>query len=138
MPSALILCGGWEGHEPFAFAERYQGMLEPAGYEIVVASSLDVLDDAAFVHAFDLVIPTWTMGVLTEEQEATLVGAIKSGVGLAGQHGGMGDAFRSSTDYQWVVGGQFVWHPAGHVSMHVTMSKTSHPLVDGIDDFDLQ
>lgn len=55
--------------------------------------------------ALDLIVPIWTMGTITREQEKGLLDAIASGFGVAGWHGGMGDAFRNNTTYQWMVGG---------------------------------
>ena len=37
--------------------------------------------------------------------------AVKSGVGLAGCHGGMCDSFREHTEWQFMTGGQWVAHP---------------------------
>jgi scyllo-inositol 2-dehydrogenase (NADP+) len=39
------------------------------------------------------------------------VGAVHSGVGLGGMHGGMGDGFRGHLDYEWMTAGHFVGHP---------------------------
>jgi type 1 glutamine amidotransferase len=139
-PSALVLSGGWPGHEPQAFAGRYRAMLEREGYRVDVSETLAVLDRPAAAAAFDLIVPAWTMGELSEAQEASLVAAVQhAGTGLAGQHGGMGDAFRVNSDYQWMVGGQFVWHPVAdvHPPHRVTIAHEGHPLTDGIPDFDI-
>jgi type 1 glutamine amidotransferase len=72
------------------------------------ATELDALRRSA---EFDVVIPNWTMGTIELGQLTALIDAVASGIGLAGLHGGMGDAFRSCTEYQFVVGGQFVAHP---------------------------
>ena len=53
------------------------------------------------------------MGTISREQEAGLLEAIKSGVGIGGWHGGMADSFRQNTEYQFMVGGQWVAHPGG-------------------------
>ena len=50
----------------------------------------------------DLIVPVWTMGTITQEQEG-LLDAVRSGVGVAGWHGGMGDSFRNNTEYQFMV-----------------------------------
>ena len=34
MKKALIVYGGWPGHEPEKCTEIIKGMLEPAGYEV--------------------------------------------------------------------------------------------------------
>src|ERR1700733_8151748 len=111
---ALIVYGGWSGHQPKETAELVGGDLTGAGFEVELSETLDSFLDEARLKTFDLIVPHWTMGQLTGEQEKALVGAVASGVGLGGIHGGMGDAFRGNTLYQFVVGGQFVAHPDNH------------------------
>jgi type 1 glutamine amidotransferase len=86
-------------------------------------------------RTYDLIVPNWTMAELTGAQEAALVAAVASGVGLAGIHGGMGDAFRPNANYQFVVGGQFVAHPDDHHDYLVHIAKPDDPIVAGIGDF---
>ena len=45
------------------------------------------------------------------------------GVGVAGWHGGMGDAFRNNTEYQFMVGGQWVAHPGGIIDYRVNITN---------------
>jgi type 1 glutamine amidotransferase len=54
---------------------------------------------------------------------------------LGGFHGGAGDAFRNSTAYQFVVGGQFVAHPDNGKDYVVNIAKGSDPIVAGLKDF---
>ncbi|MGJ8638482.1 MAG: ThuA domain-containing protein [Opitutaceae bacterium] len=108
---ALLFHGGWDGHFPEQIAALYQTSLSEAGFEVTSSDCLDCLNDADALKEFDLIVPGWTMGELTETQEAAICSAVKSGVGLAGAHGGMGDAFRAAADYNFMVGGQFVGHP---------------------------
>jgi len=71
------------------------------------------------------------MGELTPEQGKSLQEAVKSGVGLGGAHGGMGDAFRGNLDYEWMVGGHFVGHP--HVGDYtVRIRDFSSPVTAGL------
>lgn len=46
----------------------------------------------------DLIVQTWTQGNITHEAETALLNAVKSGVGIAGWHGGLGDSFRNNTE----------------------------------------
>ena len=87
------------------------------------------------MKSFDLMVPVWTMSTITKEQEAGLLKAIKSGVGLAGWHGGMADSFRNNTEYQWMVGGQWVAHPGGIIDYTVNVIKHDDPIVAGLNDF---
>jgi len=135
MKSALIFCGGWACHEPEACAELFQTELSARGFSVEVAKTLSVLDDAAALARWSLIGPMWTMGTLAKEQENNLVAAVSAGVGLAGFHGGMGDAFRGSITYQWMVGGQFVAHPDNFKDYVVNIVDRNDPITAGLDDF---
>ena len=63
------------------------------------------------------------MGEITTQQEKNLTNAVKKGVGFAGAHGGIIDSFRTSTNYQFMTGGQWVEHPGGMVSFKVKILK---------------
>jgi uncharacterized protein len=135
MPSALIVAGGWEGHEPRRCADLFAGVLRGDGYEVEVADTLDVYLDAPRLRARDLIVPIWTMGTITAEQETGLLDAIASGVGVAGWHGGMGDAFRNNPTYQFMVGGQWVAHPGNIIDYAVNIVAPEDPIVAGLGDF---
>jgi len=53
-------------------------------------------------------------------------------VGVAGHHGGMTDAFRESTDYQFVIGGQWVAHPGNSVDYTVDITRPEDPIMAGL------
>jgi type 1 glutamine amidotransferase len=132
---ALILEGGWEGHEPRAFAELYAESLRDHGFAVEIASSLAALLDAEALRRLSLIVPIWTMGTISQPQLQGLLDAVAGGVGLAGFHGGMGDAFRDATEYQWMVGGQFVAHPDGIKDYDVTIVDRESPITRGLGDF---
>src|SRR5271155_398331 len=111
MKKALLFYGGWDGHSPKEVSALIAADLRGANFDVTVSDSLDCLNDAEKLKTYDLIIPNWTMGQITGEQESALIAAIEAGTGLGGFHGGMGDAFRAATAYQFVVGGQFVAHP---------------------------
>ena len=77
------------------------------------------------------------MGALTSEQENNACAAIAAGTGIAGCHGGMCDAFRNNTLWQFMTGAQWVAHPGNaDVTYEVNINKaSSSSLVEGIDDF---
>jgi hypothetical protein len=130
---ALIVSGGWDGHEPAQVSEIFRKELADAGLDVKVATTLDALLDNA--QQYDLIVPNWTMGQITGDQENALLNAVKSGVGVGGFHGGMGDAFRVNTTFQFMVGGQFVAHPDDHRDYIVNIVKRDDPIVEGIKDF---
>ena len=49
----------------------------------------------------------------------------------------MGDAFRNSTEYQFMVGGQWVAHPDGIIDYEVNIINHTDPIMAGIPDFKL-
>lgn len=137
MKKALIIYGGWDGHQPKETSEIFAGELKKHGFAVTTSDTLDCLLNATEVQSFDLIVPNWTMGNITGEQEKGLRDAIEAGSGLGGFHGGMGDAFRQNTSYQFMVGGQFVAHPDDHRDYTVKITKPGDPIVDGIKDFAL-
>ncbi|MCX6047290.1 MAG: ThuA domain-containing protein [Chloroflexi bacterium] len=137
MKKALIVWGGWEGHEPKQCADIFAPLLREHDFEVEVSDTLDSYLDQEKMLALDLVVPIWTMGTITREQEKGLLDAIASGVGLAGWHGGMGDAFRNNTTYQWMVGGQWVAHPGNIIDYKVNITNHTDPITAGLEDFSM-
>ena len=135
MKSALFVCGGWEGHEPETCAAIFAHYLEENGYEVEISGTLDSYLDEGKMRALALIVPIWTMGTITEEQEKGLIGAVEGGVGLAGWHGGMADSFRKSINYQFMVGGQWVAHPGNIIDYEVNVIDHDDPVTAGIEDF---
>jgi type 1 glutamine amidotransferase len=137
MKQALIVWGGWARHEPQQCAELFSAELTTRGFEVQLSDTLAIFDDAAALRTYSLIVPMWTMGTLTQDQEKNLVAAVLAGTGLAGFHGGMGDAFRGSIGYQWVVGGQFVAHPDNIKDYTVNIVNNGDPITDGMEDFEV-
>lgn len=138
MPSALMTWGGWEGHQPKQCVERFAPILRAHGFEVQVVNTLDVYLDADRLRAFDLIVPVWTMSKITREQEAGLLGAVRGGVNIAGWHGGLADSFRESTDFQFMVGGQWVAHPGNIIDYRVQITRPDDPIMAGLDDFTMR
>lgn len=135
MKKVLFVWGGWEGHQPQQSAELFAGVLRDEGYAVELSDTLDSYLDAEKLRGFDLIVPTWTMGTITGAQERGLLDAIKSGVGVAGWHGCMGDSFRNNTEYQFMVGGQWVAHPGNIIDYTVNIVDHDDPITAGISDF---
>ena len=135
MKKALMVWGGWDGHEPQQVVERFAPFLRESGFEVRIEDDMSVYTDANYMNSLSLVVPIWTMGTIEAEQEAGLMNAVKSGVGLAGWHGGTGDAFRNNTMYQWMVGGQWVAHPGNIIDYTVQIGDADHEITRGLSDF---
>ncbi|MBN2634613.1 MAG: ThuA domain-containing protein [Bacteroidales bacterium] len=131
----LFVWGGWMGHEPDKCRDIFVPWLEEEGALVTVSNTLDSYTTFDLKTDFDLIIQTWTMGTITGPQEKALEAAVKSGVGLAGWHGGLGDSFRNNTEYQFMVGGQWVAHPGGVIDYTVQITDKKDPVTKGLTDF---
>jgi len=137
MKTALFVWGGWEGHQPKQGVDIFAPILEEQGYKVEISDTLDIYLDEAKLNLLSLIVPVWTMGTITDAQERGLLAAVKQGVGIAGWHGCMGDSFRNNTNYQYMVGGQWVAHPGNIIDYTVTIVKDADPIVAGLQDFSM-
>jgi uncharacterized protein len=135
MTKALIIQGGWQGHEPQQVADIMANALRENGVETEIVDTLDVLTERDLTE-MDLIVMQWTMGKIERDQLQALLEAVEGGVGIAGVHGGMGDAFRDATPYQHMVGGQWVAHPGNDgIDYDVHIVDHEHPITEGVEDF---
>ncbi|MCH5677400.1 ThuA domain-containing protein [Streptomyces gilvus] len=149
---ALVVRGGWEGHQPVKATELFIPFLEDNGYAVRVEESTDVYGDAEELAATDLIVQCVTMAEITHEQVAGLGAAVAAGTGLTGWHGGIADSFRASADYLHLIGGQFATHPGKEPclrrgeaednflphTVHFTELGREHPVTAGLEDFELE
>lgn len=136
MKKALIVWGGWDGHQPKQVAGIFRELLEKEGFTVEVSDTLDAFSDAEKLKSLALIVPVWTMGRIDQQLVNNVSAAVQSGVGLAGCHGGMCDSFRENVDWQFMTGGQWVAHPGNDgVEYVVNVKHNSSPLVEGISDF---
>lgn len=136
MKKALIIHGGYEGHDPEKAANILAGILNEGDFHVVVSDTLKSLEDEELLSQVDLVVPHWTMGTLTKPQLENLLKAVENGAGLAGMHGGLGDGFRNETKFQFMVGGQFVAHPGDEgVTYDVVVKDPQHVITEGLSTF---
>ncbi len=149
---ALVVRGGWDGHQPVEATDLFIPHLEAHGFAVEVADSPAPYADAALMAGIDLVVQCMTMSTIEKDELAGLVAAVEAGTGLAGWHGGIADSYRSSADYLQLVGGQFAHHaaaaPPGERSgeqsdnyvrhrIEMTPAASDHPVTAGIADFEL-
>jgi uncharacterized protein len=128
---ALVVRGGWAGHQPVACTELFLPLLRAGGYAVEVAETLDVYADRAALDRADLVVQCWTGGSLSARQEDNLVERVRAGAGFAGWHGGVTATAYESRKYHYMVGGQFLCHP-GDVVDHDIAVTGEHPIVAGV------
>jgi uncharacterized protein len=131
MREALIVWGGWSGHEPEMGAHIVADMLKKEGFETYIENTTEAFADPAIAD-MSLIVPIYTMSKIEKEELDNLTRAVRGGVGLAGYHGGMGDAFREAVEYQFMVGGQWVAHPGNIIDYRVDIVKKDDPIMQGL------
>jgi hypothetical protein len=134
MREALIVWGGWSGHEPELCAKIVSDMLEGDGFRVYVETTTKTFADPS-IKDLSLIVPIITMAKIEKEEAQNLTKAVAGGVGLAGYHGGMCDAFRESVEYQFMCGGQWVAHPGNVIDYRVDIAKPEDPICRGIQSF---
>jgi type 1 glutamine amidotransferase len=150
--TALIVRGGWDGHQPVKATELFIPFLERSGFDIRIEESPAVYADAETMAATDLIVQCMTMSEATHEQIQGLRAAVEAGTGFTGWHGGIADSYRASSDYLQLVGGQFATHPSRRPDLVVEGSDENnyldytvqitdlgrrHPITEGLEDFTL-
>jgi type 1 glutamine amidotransferase len=137
---ALIVWGGWDGHEPDKVANLFEEILKGEGFDVEVSGSLDSFADVDKVKSMNLLVPVITMSTITDAQFNPVAQAVRElGVGMAGCHGGMCDAFRANTEWQFMTGSQWVAHPGDNgVTYTVNINRANpHEITDGLSDFEV-
>jgi uncharacterized protein len=135
MREAMIVWGGWNGHDPDLCASMIGSWLKAEGFAVRIETKTEAFLDPA-IKDLSLIIPIYTMSKIEKPEALALCEAVKAGVGLAGHHGGMGDAFRDSVDYQFMCGGQWVAHPGNIIDYTVDVIKPDDPVMAGIASFE--
>ena len=132
---ALVVWGGWPGHQPKETVDIFTPWLTTQGFDVEVSNTLDSYADAGKMTGLAVIVQSVTMGQITAPQERGLLAAVRGGTGFAGWHGGMSDAFRASPAYELLVGGSFAAHPGGTVEYSVRIVKRDDPITKGLADF---
>lgn len=144
---ALVVRGGWDGHQPVAATDLFIPFLERTSFEVRVEESNEIYADAEVMASVDLVLQSVTMSEISAEALSGLRAAVVAGTGLAGWHGGIADSYRAHADYLQLIGGQFAAHPANSATegattlvrhtIEITDAGRRHPITAGVDDFEL-
>ncbi|KRV49799.1 hypothetical protein AQ490_19080 [Wenjunlia vitaminophila] len=136
---ALVVRGGWDGNHPVQTTNLFMSFLRENGFRILVEDCLEVYEDEDLLVETDLIVQCWTRGDITAGESAGLIAAVRAGTGFAGWHGGVVDAFREDLDYQLLIGGKFLTHQQGpgRHRIHLTAEHADHPVIAGLDDFDI-
>ncbi|MGI9132170.1 MAG: ThuA domain-containing protein [Candidatus Nanopelagicaceae bacterium] len=151
MKKALVVRGGWDGHQPIETTNVFIPFLQANGYVVQVEESPEIYANEEFMAGVDLIQQTNTMNTIKKEEFQGLQNAIIAGTGFAGWHGGIADSYRNTSDYLQMVGGQFANHPGKHPdecigeqsdnyvphTINFTELGKSHPITQGMSDFEL-
>ena len=149
--SALVVRGGWDGHQPFEATELFIPYLKSNGYDVRIEESPKVYADTAYMAGVDLIMQCMTMTTIERDEFEGLRAAVENGTGLAGWHGGIADSYRNNSDYLHLIGGQFACHPGKHpderigeqsdnyvpYTVNMLPAAAHHPITEGISDFEL-
>jgi len=148
---ALIVRGGWDGHMPVETTDLFIPFLRDNGFDVRVEEGTSVYADEEYLTGVDLIVQVNTMNTIEDAEFRGLQNAVLNGTGMAGWHGGIADSYRNNADYLHMIGGQFAHHagkdPAERVgdqsdnyipyTVHITDYGKTHPITEGIEDFDL-
>ncbi|MFB9375985.1 ThuA domain-containing protein [Kineococcus gynurae] len=149
--NALVVRGGWDGHQPVEATDLFIPHLRDNGFEVRVEDSPKVYADGGYMAGVDLIVQCNTMSTIEKDELEGLMTAVENGTGFGGWHGGIADSYRNSSDYLHFVGGQFACHPGktpeertgeqsdNYMPHRIEMAPeaASHPITQGIEDFDL-
>ncbi|MFC4224024.1 ThuA domain-containing protein [Lysinibacter cavernae] len=148
---ALVVRGGWDGHQPIEATDLFIPFLKENGYHVRIEDSAAIYADTEYLATVDLIMQCNTMTTIEKDEFAGLRAAVEAGTGLAGWHGGIADSYRNNSDYLHLIGGQFACHPGKHpdeltgeqsdnyvpYTVNVLPEAAEHPIMAGISDFEL-
>ncbi len=149
--TALVVRGGWDGHQPVEATELFIPFLKDNGYDVRIEESTKIYADAEYLAGVDLIMQCMTMTTIEKDEFEGLRTAVENGTGMAGWHGGIADSYRNTSDYLHLIGGQFACHPGKHpdeltgeqpdnyipYTVNMLPAAADHPITRGIGDFDL-
>lgn len=149
--TALVVRGGWDGHQPTESTDLFIPFLESNGFDVRVEDSPAIYADADYLPTVDVILQNVTMSTIEPDEFQGLRQAVERGTGLAGWHGGIADSYRNNSDYLHLIGGQFAAHPGKPAdertgeqadnyvpyTVNIAPSAADHPITRGLDDFDL-
>jgi len=135
MRKALVVWGGWQGHEPEQCAHIVADLLREDDFAVEVTGDLGIFGSPALAQA-DLLVPIITGETLEKPHAAALVEAVRGGLGLAGHHGALATSFKESAPFRYVSGVTWVAHPGNIIDFRVAVTRQDDPVMEGIPDFD--
>jgi type 1 glutamine amidotransferase len=135
MRKAIIVWGGWQGHEPEQCAEVVAELLRADGFGVEVTGDLGILGSPTIARA-DLLVPIVTGEKIEKAHADALVQMVREGLGLGGHHGTLATSFKESASFRYLSGVTWVAHPGNIIDFRVNVTRQDDPVMAGIPDFD--
>lgn len=128
---ALIIWGGWNGHNPEKIAQCLKSELERKEFEVKCTCDFSTIINDDLVQ-YDVIVPVWSCGIKGKHYLNALLDAIKNGVGFATFHGGI-NWFEEEKYYEMI--GGFYLNDAPYDEFNINISNKNHPITMKISDF---
>ena len=135
MKKAIIVWGGWQGHEPEQCAGIVADLLREDGFAVEVTGDLGIFASLQLAKA-DLLVPVITGETLEKAHASALVEAVRGGLGLGGHHGALATSFKESAAFRYVSGVTWVAHPGNIIDFRVAVTRPEDPVMRDIPDFE--
>jgi uncharacterized protein len=135
MRKAIVVWGGWKGHEPREGAEIVGGMLREQNFDVEITDDLGILGSSNLREA-SLLVPIITGETIAKAEVETLTAAVRGGLGLAGYHCALATSFKESPAFHYLTGVTWVAHPGNVIDFRVSVTRQDDPLMADIPDFD--
>ncbi|KAA0700826.1 hypothetical protein DTW90_04140 [Neorhizobium sp. P12A] len=135
MRKAIVVWGGWKGHEPEEGAHIVGRMLAEDGFEVEITPDLGILGSPTLRSA-SLLVPIITGETIEKPHVDSLTSAVRGGLGLAGFHCALATSFKESPAFHYLTGVTWVAHPGNIIDFRVAVTRQDDPLMADIPDFD--
>ena len=61
---ALIVQGGWDGHEPVQISQTFAKVLHAEGFDVEISDTLDSFLDVEKLKKLHIIVPVWTLSLI--------------------------------------------------------------------------
>jgi type 1 glutamine amidotransferase len=114
----------------------YRDFLGAAGFDVTLTENRDDFRAEA-LRPYDVIICYTTGENLTPEQASGLLEGIMSGKGFIGVHSATA-SFKETPGYISMLGARFLTHPSYLPRLTFTIKNRHHPVVEGVEDFQME